>query len=175
MEKVLDKIEGNSFVQRNPEKQQMYNDVNDTFKAFDRDGNATLQFPEYSEAWRFLNLPGDSTAVKASFDKVDIDRSGTVDLPEFLYSIMGEDASKYGYLSDMELLATLLEQLISTGGQAAVEALNMAQKRMRSQEGGKDFNEVVQRMMFKCGVTRIGPFTGDELNNQLDAAFASVR
>jgi hypothetical protein len=44
---------------------------------------------------------------------------------------------------------------------------------MRSQEGGKDFNEVVQRMMFKCGVTRIGPFTGDELNNQLDAAFAS--
>ena len=28
-------------------------------------------------------------------------------------------------------------------------------------------------MMFKCGVTRIGPLTGDELNNQLDAAFAS--
>ena len=46
--------------------------MNDTFKAFDRDGNATLQFPEYSEAWRFLNLPGDSTTVKAAFDKVDV-------------------------------------------------------------------------------------------------------
>jgi hypothetical protein len=28
-------------------------------------------------------------------------------------------------------------------------------------------------MMFKCGVTRIGPLSGEELNNQLDAAFAS--
>ena len=58
----------------------------------------------------------------------EIDRSGTVDLPgnllffckpilclffvrifwEFLYSIMGEDASKYGYLSDMELVSLVL-------------------------------------------------------------------
>merc|ERR1712038_845501 len=28
--------------------------------------------------------------------------------------------------------------------------------------------------MFKCGVTRIGPLTGEELTNEIDAAFASA-
>merc|ERR1719237_1665652 len=91
LEQVIDKTEEHSIVKRDPQKQQLYNDLNDTFKAFDRDNNATLQFPEYQEAWRFLNLPGDNTAAKTAFDSVDIDRNGNVDLEEFLYSIMGED------------------------------------------------------------------------------------
>merc|ERR1719499_1137305 len=60
LEKVIDKTEGHSIINRDPAKQQLFTDLNDTFKAFDQDNNATLQFPEYNEAWRFLNLLGGS-------------------------------------------------------------------------------------------------------------------
>jgi Ca2+-binding EF-hand superfamily protein len=93
---VGDKVEVD-IPARDPQKQQMYNDLQDTFKAFDRDNNAYLVFTEYQEAWRFLNLPGDQNAVKNAFDNVDIDRSGTVDINEFLFSIMGQEAANYGY------------------------------------------------------------------------------
>jgi Ca2+-binding EF-hand superfamily protein len=191
LEKVIDKTEGHSVIKRDPQKQQLYNDLNDTFKAFDRDNNATLQFPEYNEAWRFLNLPGDQNAAKEAFDKVDIDRSGNVDLEEFLYSIMGEDAKDYGYFADLEVLEALLAKLVAGDDKKALESLNRAQKtneakdiqiqqlqaeleRIRNSEGGSTFNDLVQRMMFKCGVTRIGPLTGEELTNEVDAAFASA-
>merc|ERR1712050_407035 len=82
LNQVADKVEI-EVPERDPQKQQMYNDLLDTFKAFDRDGNAYLVFAEYQEAWRFLSLPGDHEAVKKAFDNVDIDGSGTVDLGEF--------------------------------------------------------------------------------------------
>merc|ERR1712025_64076 len=190
LEKVIDKTEGHSIINRDPAKQQLFNDLNDTFKAFDRDNNATLQFPEYQEAWRFLNLPGDNNAAKKAFDSVDIDRNGNVDIEEFLYSIMGEDAKDYGYHADLEILKELLEKLLAGDDKKALEMLNNVQKtaeakdiqiqqlqaeleRIRNSEGGSSFNDLVQRMMFKCGVTRIGPLTNEELVNEIDAAFAA--
>merc|ERR1712141_65780 len=190
MEKVIDKTEGHSIINRDPAKQQLFNDSNDTFKAFDRDNNATLQFPEYQEAWRFLNLPGDANAAKQAFDNVDIDRNGNVDLTEFLYSIMGEDAKNYGYFADLEILQILLAKLVAGDDKKSLELLSQVQKtneakdiqiqqlqaeleRIRNSEGGSSFNDLVQRMMFKCGVTRIGPLTNEELVNEIDAAFAA--
>eukprot|EP00493_Phyllostaurus_siculus_P004518 UN04539 len=190
LEKVIDKTEGHSIINRDPAKQQLFNDLNDTFKAFDRDNNATLQYPEYQEAWRFLNLPGDANAAKQAFDNVDIDRNGNVDLTEFLYSIMGEDAKNYGYFADLEILQILLAKLVAGDDKKSLELLNQVQKtneakdiqiqqlqaeleRIRNSEGGSSFNDLVQRMMFKCGVTRIGPLTNEELVNEIDAAFAA--
>jgi len=190
LDKVIDKTDGQSIVNRDPTKQQLFNDLNDTFKAFDRDNNATLQFAEYQEAWRFMNLPGDSQAAKKAFDSVDIDGNGNVDLNEFLYSVMGEDAKNYGYLADLELLKILLNKLVLGEDSRAVASLKSAQKtaeakdvqirqlqgeldRMRNSEGGSSFNDLVQRMMFKCGVTRIGPLSQDELSSQIDAAYAA--
>merc|ERR1719436_2356061 len=182
LEKVLDKTEGHSIVKRDATKQQLYNDLNDTFKAFDRDNNASLQYPEYQEAWRFLNLPGDANEAKKAFDSVDIDQNGNVDIEEFLYSIMGEDAKDYGYHADLEILKELLEKLLAGDDKKALEMLNSVQKtaeakdiqiaqlqaeleRIRNSEGGSSFNDLIQRMMFKCGVTRIGPLTNEELVN----------
>ena len=68
---VGDKVEVD-IPARDPQKQQMYNDLQDTFKAFDRDNNAYLVFTKYQEAWRFLNLPGDQNAVKSAFNNVDV-------------------------------------------------------------------------------------------------------
>merc|ERR1712159_282528 len=98
MEKVVDASDNQSIIKRDPKKQQMYNDLNDTFKAFDRDNNAQLTWAEYREAWRFLS------------------------------SIMGESAADYGYLADLENLESLLRTLVEGGGSKAVEALTQAQK-----------------------------------------------
>ena len=52
----------------NPDEAKLYRTLKDTFNAFDRDGNAELGFPEYLEAWRFLNQPGTDEDVKKAFD-----------------------------------------------------------------------------------------------------------
>merc|ERR1719195_1840711 len=54
-----------------------------------------------------------------------------------------------------------------------IQQLQAELERIRNSEGGSSFNDLVQRMMFKCGVTRIGPLTNDELVNEIDAAFAA--
>jgi Ca2+-binding EF-hand superfamily protein len=79
---------------------------------FDRDGNAELGFPEYNEAWRFLSQPGNDSDIKKAFDSVDVDGTGLVDWDEFVFSIMGEAALKYGTLADMEKLTTLLDSTL---------------------------------------------------------------
>ena len=87
--------------------------LKDTFNAFDKDGNGELGYPEYYEAWKFLGQPGDDAKIKAAFDGVDVDVSGLVEWSEFVFSIMGEAASKYGVLADMEDLERLLKNTVS--------------------------------------------------------------
>merc|ERR1719379_1071512 len=80
------------------DKRKLYATMNDTFNAFDNDGSGALNFSEFKEAWRFLNKPGDDRRVKSAFDNQDIDGSGLVDIDEFSFALMGEDALKYGPL-----------------------------------------------------------------------------
>ena len=82
--------------QVNDEGAKMYKTLRDTFNAFDGDGSAELGWPEYQEAWKFLNLGGSPDDVKKAFDSVDIDASGLVEWDEFVFSIMGEKATNYG-------------------------------------------------------------------------------
>jgi hypothetical protein len=96
---------------QNSEEYQMYCTIKDTFNAFDKDGNAELGFPEYLEAWKFLSQPGTDEDIKRAFDAVDVDASGLVEFDEFIFSIMGETALKYGPLADMEKLTGLLENV----------------------------------------------------------------
>ena len=86
---------------RDPEERKLYVTVKDTFNAFDRDGNAELAYPEYYEAWKFLGQPESDDQIKQAFDSVDVDATGLVDFEEFILSIMGEKALKYGFLADM--------------------------------------------------------------------------
>jgi Ca2+-binding EF-hand superfamily protein len=83
--------------------------LTDKFNAFDKDGNAELGYPEYVEAWKFLQQPGTVKQIKQAFDSVDVDGSSLVDRDEFVFSIMGEKAMKHGVLADMEKLERLLD------------------------------------------------------------------
>jgi Ca2+-binding EF-hand superfamily protein len=85
--------------------------LKDTFNAFDRDGSAELQYPEYLESWRFLNQPGTDADIKKQFDGVDVDRSGFVEWDEYVFSIMEEQANNYGPLADLERLTELLGEI----------------------------------------------------------------
>ena len=46
------------------------------------------------EAWRFLAQPGTEKDIKNAFDSVDVDGSGLVEWEEFVFSIMGQEASR---------------------------------------------------------------------------------
>lgn len=101
---------------------------------------------------------------------------------------MGADAANYGYLADMERLEKILQGLLQGDSEetkakveslvtskramdAQIQQLQAELERIRNAEGGKEFNDLIQRMMFKCGVTRIGPLTQDELVNEIDSAY----
>lgn len=45
-----------------------------------------------------------------AFKSVDIDNSGVVDWPEYVFSVMGEKALRYGTLAQMERLSGLLDE-----------------------------------------------------------------
>merc|ERR1712238_417090 len=51
--------------------------------------------------------------IKKAYESVDVDGSGTIDWNEFIFSIMGETATKYGVLADMEELQRLLKNTVS--------------------------------------------------------------
>merc|ERR1712178_436472 len=93
---------------KNPQDERVYNTLVDTFNAFDKDGSGELGFPEYTEAWKFLNRPGGPSEIKQTFDSVDVDGSGMVAIEEFVLSLMGKKAMNFGALADLEVLNTLL-------------------------------------------------------------------
>jgi len=69
-----------------------------------------------------------------------------------------------------------IEDMLKQGRakETQIQQLQAELERIRNAEGGKEFNELIQRMMFKCGVTRIGPLSNEELVNDIDSAFASA-
>merc|ERR1712083_755943 len=71
----------------NTDESLFYKTLVDTFNAFDKDGNAELGYPEYNEAWKFLQQPGNDQDIKNAFDSVDVDGSGLVEWNEFVFSI----------------------------------------------------------------------------------------
>ena len=71
---------------RDEEQAQLYQTLQDTFNAFDKDGCGELQYPEYVESWKFLGQPGGMDEIKRSFDNVDVDGSGFVEFSEFSQS-----------------------------------------------------------------------------------------
>jgi Ca2+-binding EF-hand superfamily protein len=55
-----------------------------TFKEFDKDGSGQLEDSKFKIAWRSLGLNGDSAAISEAFHSVDTDRSGVIDMREFM-------------------------------------------------------------------------------------------
>jgi Ca2+-binding EF-hand superfamily protein len=173
---------GKPFVE-NTETYQFYQQLKDTFNAFDRDGSAELEFPEYLESWRFLDQPGTDADVKRTFDGVDVDGSGFVEWDEYVFSIMGEKANDYGPLCDLERLTSLLgdmtgkyEFMLTEGSGLKESAEDRAKKnallRARLDNVKKEVTSTVNALlsqMMNCNPEDL--MTDEEINKHLTEAF----
>merc|ERR1719210_2969178 len=75
LKEALESLLDEKLVETDPEEAAFFERLRDTFNAFDGDGSGELQFPEYVEAWKFLNQPGGEQQMKQAFDSVDVDNS----------------------------------------------------------------------------------------------------
>merc|ERR1712038_1054370 len=171
---------------RDPQKERMYNTLRDTFNAFDSDGSGELGYPEYVEAWKFLNRPGDEAEIKKTFDSVDVDGTQTVEWAEFAFTLMGDSALEFGPLADLELLNTLLNDtagllsslkgdLAAMGEDNAERAKRNAELRARMQgmrgEMAKNMGNMFSKMMGIMGKSPEDLLTEEQIQKLLSETY----
>jgi len=142
-------------------------EMRETFDKFDRNGSGELNLVEYKKAWKFLGKPGTEEDMQAAFKGVDIDNSGYVEWDEFVFSLQGEEAQKYGLLADMEVTLSLLEE-ISTDLKVMRGERTEGQKELFSL---KDRLSILQREVTNKTermVQRMRGVTGDQASIKLD-------
>ena len=76
---------------------------------FDFDGSRQMILLEYIESVRFLGNRESDEVLTQAFRSVDVDNSGQIDWPEYVFSVLGSKAAQYGTLARMEELSTLLD------------------------------------------------------------------
>jgi Ca2+-binding EF-hand superfamily protein len=81
---------------RDMQKAEAQREMRETFDKFDRNSSGELNLLEYKKAWKFLGKPGTDADMEAAFKGVDIDNSGYIEWDEFVFSLQGEEAQKYG-------------------------------------------------------------------------------
>lgn len=96
---------------RDTDKAEIHREMRETFDKFDRNGSGELNLEEYKKAWKFLGKEGTDEDITAAFTGVDIDNSGYIEWDEFVFSLQGEEAMKYGLLADMEVMLALLDEI----------------------------------------------------------------
>merc|ERR1712223_1748895 len=64
--------------------------LNDAFVKFDKDNSGWLGFTEFARAWEDLGLGNREDEIMRAYYKVDADRSGSIELQEFMDAIQGE-------------------------------------------------------------------------------------
>jgi len=96
---------------RDASKAEEIREMRESFDRFDRNSSGELNMEEYKQAWKFLGRKGTDEDIRAAFNNVDIDNSGKLEWDEFVFSLAGEEAQRYGMLADMELLIVLLNEV----------------------------------------------------------------
>jgi len=121
--------------------------------------------------------------IKQAFASVDVDATGLVDFEEFIFSIMGEKALKYGVLADMERLKELLGNVAKEygllresmqGARMSAEERASKNKRLRDRlenmkgEVTGQVNALLSKML---GVRPEDVLSEEEINQHLTNAF----
>lgn len=115
-----------------------------------------------------------------AFTSVDIDNSGFIEWDEFVFSLQGEEAQKYGLLADMEVMLTLLSEirtdLMELRGERSDAQKELYTLRERLQTLQREVTNktegMVQRMRRVSGEN--GSIKVDDLDEQLRNAFANA-
>jgi len=165
---------------RDASKAEAQREMRETFDRFDRNGSGELNLDEYKKAWRFLGREGSDADITKAFQNVDIDNSGYIEWDEFVFSLQGEEAQKYGIIADIEIMLTLLSEVSSDilelrGERSDTQKQLFAMKDRLStlqHEVTKRTDTLVQRMKRVSG--HAGTIGVDDLDAQLRDAFAAA-
>jgi Ca2+-binding EF-hand superfamily protein len=69
--------------------------MRDAFEKFDKDSSGLLGQWEFNQAWFSLGLKGSEAELKDAFDSVDTNKSGEVDLEEFIQAVKSERMAEF--------------------------------------------------------------------------------
>jgi len=156
---------------------EAHREMRETFERFDRNGSGELNLEEYKKAWKFLGRPGTDEEIVSAFKGVDVDNSGFIEWEEFVFSLQGDEAAKYGLLADMEkmleLLAEVHQDLMQLRGERTDSQKELISLRdrlaMLQREATNKTETLVQRMKRVSG-ERDSIYL-DDLDEQLRKAF----
>merc|ERR1712062_347653 len=183
---TLSKLTKRDIPGADPEKEQVYNTLKDTFNAFDKDGSGEMGFPEYCEAWAFLGRGGSEEEIQKVWDAVDVDGSGLIEWTEFVFSLMGEDALQFGALADLENLTGLLNDtsslLMSLRDDLAESQMSNSERaernaelraRLETMKGdmNKNFSGIFTKMLGIIGKDPSELLTDEQINKLLFETF----
>jgi len=162
---------------RDMEKAEINREMRETFDKFDRNGSGELNLEEYKKAWKFLGKEGTDADITSAFTGVDIDNSGYIEWDEFVFSLQGEEAMKYGLLADMEVMLALLGEISSDLSELRGERSDVQKElytlkdrlQILTREVTNKTENMVQRMKHVTGET--GAVRLDDLDGALEDAF----
>merc|ERR1719204_287830 len=89
-------------------KRERYLKLKETFHAHDVPTDGSLDLRQFISARRAVGYGGTDDDLEAQFRAVDTDRSGSVDINEFIVSDMGKKAAKVGSLGYVKILNKLV-------------------------------------------------------------------
>lgn len=171
---VLSQITGKP---RDTEAAEANREMRETFDRFDRNGSGELNLEEYKKAWKFLGRPGTEEEIVGAFKGVDVDNSGYIEWEEFVFSLQGEEAAKYGLLADMEkmleLLAEVHQDLMQLRGErtdAQKELISLRDRLAMLQREATNKTETLVQRMKRVSGERDSIYL-DDLDEQLRKAF----
>jgi len=174
---VLSQITGKT---RDDDAAELNREMRETFDRFDRNGSGELNLEEYKKAWKFLGRPGSDNEIDTAFQGVDIDNSGFIEWEEFVFSLQGEDAQKYGLLADMErmlaLLAEVHQDLMQLRGErtdSQKELISLRERLAMLQRETTNKTETLVQRMKRVSGERDSIYL-DDLDEQLRKAFSAA-
>merc|ERR1719461_2459226 len=85
----------------------------EAFNKYDSNGNGTLSYKEFSNAWRYMNLGGSDSEIKKAFSSVDVDYSGAVEYSEFASAIKESRLSELGIQTILGSIGVELDDILA--------------------------------------------------------------
>ena len=65
----------------------------EAFLELDEDQSLQMEFPDFVNAWKWLELKGDETTLASVFSKIDQDKDGVINETEFIMAVMQEETN----------------------------------------------------------------------------------
>ena len=143
----------------NPEdvlsEEEINNHLKEAFQKFDEDNSGELGSWEFQQAWFFLGLKGSESEIKDAFKDVDTNKSGLIDINEFMTVIKG---SRMAELSLGKVLSKMGVQLNNLDNQYENFRATMQRRRLMKKQYEENFAKMADMMINKlCGLVKKDP------------------